>query len=656
MKQGSGSGLPRSIDAVSLLPATVFLLVPHLAWVGLSDYGLLKDLSVFLTGLLWVGIFMNGRTLVRLGSTLWPWGWIPLASLSLPLAWASDPAAGFGQLFVWAVLALFGMLSGQMAAHVPERGQGHLRVIALSVCITCGIAGAQLLGLLDWPGQTRAPAATFSNRNVAAHWLVAAWPAAVMAWAAMRSASGGLGLLLRLAVLVPIVWVPLTLLLSGSKAGVAAILLEALVIGWLSGRCTREQISPLWRRAGVSGLVIIALGMGALMAWQYGAKRMESAGGERFWRSTLAESVNTRWNASLSAMRMVMDRPLGVGAGQFERVYPLYESSGSGWAPSLTRRQGALHNDWLQWIAEGGWVMVPLFSLALFAYIRALWRFRTQQRRAVPADPLAVFAYGGLAGLGLLGFVSFPFQSGLIFYSAFFMMGILSHSGRGEPDALAVIDPWSQRPRVRMARCAVAAGLFLLFGWLAVRQVVADGLFYRQAGAFARGDSAQVKQLGSAVLKWWPRHEMGADLMGRSYLQEGAFTVAEDTFRHLRARAPHDPAYTYHESLALAGLGRHGEALALIEPLAQRYPGSPALQFLLGTQRFALSDFNRAYVAFHEAARLEPRNWLYAHNTGVAAERAGWNDLAMDAYVYALRIEPERRLTRERLEALRGRN
>lgn len=636
----------RELKGPTVLGMALFLLVPHLAWVGLADYGLLKDLAVMLLALLWWGAFMDGGTLSWLRSRMWPWGWVGLGSISVPLAWAPDPLAGLGQLAFWALVAVFGIACGRHIAASPQRGRALLGVIAVSAAITSVLGLGQLFGIIDWPEQVRAPAATFSNRNVAAHWLVVAWPATLILLAGARTVLG------RIAALATVLLVPVLLILSGSKAGVGILVFQSGVLLWLSRPPIGDGAAIRWRRVFRWGGGIFFFGAIGLYLWQDGASRMEEMGGERFWRPTLRESASTRVEASAAAWRMLLDRPLGVGAGQFERIYPRYESTGSDWSPNLTRRQGALHNDWLQLMVEGGVLLIPILGLSAAVFGRSLWRAGRDRRHAQEPDPSPRFAFAVLTGLGVLGLVSFPFQGGLTLFAAFFMVGVLSFSRKESPDEST---GWpSQRDRRHQGwRWALTLAMLGTGGWLAVKQVVADALFYRQAGAYARGDMDLVESYGLALSKWWPRHEKGADLLGRIWLKEGDFARAEMVYAQLLERWPEDPAYLYHESLALAGLGKPAEALVRLEPLAQRYSGEASLHFLLGTQRFGVGDFNRAYVAFHEAARLDPGNSLYAHNTGVAAERAGWPTLAIEAYTYALRLNPQNEISRQRLEALR---
>ncbi|MEY3001176.1 MAG: hypothetical protein RL648_1390 [Verrucomicrobiota bacterium] len=639
--------MPKAVTASGerrgLILLAVYLVVPHLAWVGLSDYGLLKDSAVLFLAAVWIAVQVSGGELKW--DRFWAWGVGLLLVLALPLPWAPDPGAGVGQIAQWSLLAISGIASGRWIQRRPGWDGPLLWAICLGATGTTLHALAQFYLGVEWPDQVRAPAAAFSNRNMTAHWLVVAWPAAV-ALTLTRSKQWE-----RWAALIPGLLIPAYIVISGSKAGLLALTVQALVLLWLWRAEVRFWLGACGLGRALSrGLLITGAAVSLAVLWFSAAERMQGMG-ERYWRSGLEESIRGRLQAVSGAVQLVLDRPLGVGAAQFERLYPLYEQADGDWTPNLTRRQGALHNDWLQVLMEGGVLLIPFLVLGAGAYARELWRSGVA-RPSCPSSRcgLSVFAKAGLAGLAVLAAVSFPWQSGFILFATFQMAGLLSEEHRRAP----VLD----RVRVGLVRrwtlVLLALSLVTLVGVAQLRQVMADGLFFRQAGAFARGESQTVERLGEEIQRWWPKHPMAADLLGRTHLQSGNFAEAERGFVRLRQHWPNDPGYQYHEALALAGLGRSEEAERLLRPLVQRYPKEPRLHFLHGAQLFSLGDYNRAYVAFHEAARLEPTSWLYVHNVGVAAERAGWRELAIQAYAGAHRLDPEQPVSRERLEALQG--
>jgi O-antigen ligase len=163
---------------------------------------------------------------------------------------------------------------------------------------------------------------------------------------------GGLGRLLAVAASA-LIW--LGLLLSHSRAGLAAALVGASIV-LFRFRATR---AARWAQALGAGVLLLLLTI-----------ETAQAPGERFL--TLKDDIEDTagrpavWRA---AMELVRERPmLGWGFGTFERAFPTVQSA------NIEMHYDHAHNDWLEWAIEGGVLALGVAITLLGVALRNTWR------------------------------------------------------------------------------------------------------------------------------------------------------------------------------------------------------------------------------------------------------------------------------------------
>jgi len=96
------------------------------------------------------------------------------------------------------------------------------------------------------------------------------------------------------------------------------------------------------------------------------------------YKETGEESALSRWHFWAVALRMVEDRPLGVGLRQYEQAYDLYDFSHARYG-----HHRAVHNSHMQVLAEIGYggeiVWLGMFGYAVFACLRVRYRSRDER-------------------------------------------------------------------------------------------------------------------------------------------------------------------------------------------------------------------------------------------------------------------------------------
>jgi O-antigen ligase len=186
----------------------------------------------------------------------------------------------------------------------------------------------------------------------------------------------------------------LALLFSRSRAG---------IVGGFVGMASLVGILRLASGRFRWGLRITLMALVALVAI-YGGKIGFDQIVERFLQ--IESGAGSRMEIWTQTWEMVSDHPAGIGLGNYEVVEPVYVDPGRG------IRWRHAHNDYLQLLAEAGWLgavsLVAGFFLFLVRGIRRAGRigFEVGRFRLM----VAVGALAGLCSMAFHGFLDFNFQ------------------------------------------------------------------------------------------------------------------------------------------------------------------------------------------------------------------------------------------------------
>jgi len=144
---------------------------------------------------------------------------------------------------------------------------------------------------------------------------------------------------------------------SGSRSGVALIILELFVI-----------LAVCWRRSiigGRSAAILAAASAAMFTLWGF------LAGWDLLFDRllTIDPLSDHRWPIMWSSVQMARDHIwLGTGMGTWPSVYPAYASFDIGVIVNQA------HCDWLQWLGEGGLPMFGLMTWLLVSLARRGWQ------------------------------------------------------------------------------------------------------------------------------------------------------------------------------------------------------------------------------------------------------------------------------------------
>jgi putative inorganic carbon (HCO3(-)) transporter len=574
---------------VALIP-NVFV-IPDLTYPGLATQELVAALAVVaLVGLALADLSRPGpaawdpdRASLRLALLAW------LLWQILATAWAPDPAeawrvAGIGL----ALVVLLGLGTARLSLAAGDR------LLVALVVVSTVLASLQLFEYVWFGGPLYG---ILFNHGLASEALALMLPVhTVVALSERRPA-------LVAATLAATALSVAALVATLRRGPLAGAVLAGAVVALLVLRGRVARAAPR-RLAAVAGLVMLAAVPLALREREAIAVRLEGA--TRLEASELG--LRSRAKTWAVAWELATLHPWrGVGTGGYAARYadgsrlvadhPRYAAITRAAEPEDGDevRSPLAHSEYLQVLAELGWVGLGLFLAVWGLVVRAL---------LASARMGSARAWGAVAGL-----LAFAVSSGVSAFSVRFTPGTLlvaSVVALGLADPRVGVegprDPWGATPMRRRLAAGVLAILLMAAGlaaWRAHRVFLsqrAQGQLDFRVGRDASTNEA-LRRRYRDVLAWDPWN--GGAQLGLALLQyqvgpaSEAVTLAEEAYRHGYGR----PFGCLLLAFAYERAGRPGDAVALSGGCAAAFPRS----VVTGQAHAALLDRQGA----SEAARRE---------------------------------------------------
>jgi len=541
----------------------------------------------------------------------------------------------------------------------PEAVPRFFVAATVSCLIVCLVGVAQVLVELQWVPQSVPPGSTFSNRNMASHYVAICFPLALGLIAVSRNVWGRtLG---AICVVASLLFLFYTKTRSAWVAVLVVILATALGLPMIIGRTGWTHV----RRPVVHAAVALLLGaclVGVLviedvlesdeamverLASMVGADRGTVGLRTIFWKNSLA---------------MARDHPVtGVGLGNFKLVYPRYHRAAQiDWTFGEEHQLRRVHNDHLQILAELGLVgLVAWIAIFACAFLLA-WRCL---RRATGWIPLQMFFVSlGISAFLTVACFSFPMERAMppvYVFALLGMTGFLHASATGTTDRHYRFPAWT-----RWAWVLILVG-FLSGSVVIARKAVLTDIHYTMAVRSTNaGDHARAVTLLEKARGLSPANVDVLLVLARNHAAMGRCDLA---LEHLQDVLRVDPF----KINAISNLGycnlqlhRYDEAERNFRRALEILPDSPQLHTNLGTTYFRLNRHELAIEAYRRAIELATTTWylpstraefrlvqprLLLANVLVARNRL---DEAIEQYEEVLRLEPGRQDVRRLLGGL----
>lgn len=396
----------------------------------------------------------------------------------------------------------------------------------------------------------------------------------------------------------------LAILLSGSRGawlgvGVAAILAIVRAVSRPGARLSPAALPAAARARPILLVPVVVAGAVGLVLAPSLLQRFAQGGGTLrldLWRSALA---------------IFADHPI-LGAGPGTWVQLKVEANPAGVANLILPHA---HDMYVQAAAELGIVGLVAGAILVLAVLRRLWVGRRSTESEASGGRSTLSLESGAVLVSLAAFAAqsvvdnlsnLPFVILIVISLVAWVDGGMARDARGAAPREARL---TSRRLDRLQR----APLVPVLGLLALALVSPTLLRVDQAAAQALAGN------GAALRGQWP--------------------VALDSYEAARAMDPSFTLYEVQTAGALARVGRTAEARELLakaiefDPVAINVIGLAALEAQLGDREAALAHVR-------QAISLGPGEPMIALNAGLIAERIGDADLALEAFAYAIAIDP----------------
>lgn len=344
-------------------------------------------------------------------------------------AWAVDPLV---QRAACAVVALCAWAGFRRAG---LRLEGWRLSVGVSAALVAGLGLLQMAGLrpLPWLAAGDQRSATFGNVNMASQF---AGLSALLLLAGSPAAQPRRRVFTDLVVGVALAYVAL----AGTRSVLLALAAGVAALASL-GRLPLRRLAAATAGAGLlaAAIALAGGGVGPFDAAALASKRTSAQMRLAVWADTLA---------------LIRDRPLGVGAGNFEHAFTAYALAGRS-RPGEDLLYRSPHNEYLRLVAEEGYAGAALRVALLLLLVAAVRR----GPRALPGrDEALPLLASGVAFLAVEACFQFPFDLAFPSLLASLLVGVaLACAGAPASSTL------EQAPRRRLAgdiACvAVAAAL-----------------------------------------------------------------------------------------------------------------------------------------------------------------------------------------------------
>ncbi len=558
-----------------------------------------------------------------------------LAWSLISITWALDGYGGFVQWLHWVACALIFFIALQVLADA-KRIRIVLTLIFLSGFLVSVVGILQYLIEIDWFPQAVPPAATFGNRNMAAHFVVLSFPIGVWLFGtAKRSVAvwGASGASASMAIY---------LFYTHTKAAWVAVGVQVLFLliflVFAHVRLKARYSLNLNKRLALGtamGVVLVMLNM-TPQGWQWeignatqelavsviGIQSDDAPGTELGNRGQSSAAVRfTIWQNTLSIFR---DAPFtGVGVANFRSYYPATTITG--------KRDGQLrlgmqhyhaHNDYIQLMVELGVVFWVLFAWCLCLVLKFMRQLLSPACSA--GHRLAgMTVMGGILGLGINALFSFPLYSPV---PPVILAIYLAICVRLVPP-VADSDDSGQRvynvvmPKVALTAAIAIMAIFALWISFQVRWVKADRYYKLQSIALLKNDYQKMIHWGEKARLYNPYRKDVRQYLGQGYLLSGEPLKAKTLLMSYQEAFPSDMKNLYHLGQCYQDLKLYTDARQVLEHLVRITPSEGLVHDSLARVYHSLGSGERALEESRAAVKYAPGNSRFFYNYGIMAHK-----------------------------------
>jgi O-antigen ligase/Flp pilus assembly protein TadD len=517
-------------------------------------------------------------------------------------------------------------------------------VVSGFLCSLLGIA-QHLLGF-SWVPQIGAPAATFANRNMAAHFIVLTFPLAVVF--VFNSKRRVAALMSGVAACLMIVF----LLYTKTRAAWIALGVEILLFFvLLLMESIRGSNALRWSRnkSLAVGLTVVVLFVMVNVSpkgfkWRVGdlirhIATVKDYGAESFSAQDNArKSIVLRRAMWLNTIEMIKDRPwLGLGLGNHKIFYPIYHREVEVDPMfGLTSQLRKVHNDFLQTFAELGVVGIVLLGWVGFAWVKVTMRLMSTGYDS-DVRLLVIGITLGMSGLLVNALFSFPFQRAIPPFSFMILMGILGSFCAGDARQFRSI---GRRWTILCACAVVLAGLIWTVRYQYL-EIKCDRYLFHVAYLEKMKNWQGLIAEAEKAYRCNPARTEIFSYVGRAYTEMGRHPKAVKALQRVISAYPNHMNALLNLGIAYDRMGDDANALKAYKRALDIKPDYARIHSNMAHIYMRQEKLGKALDGLMTAAGLDPENSVTHYNIGVLEMRNGRYPEAARALERTVQLKPE---------------
>ncbi|MBI5844426.1 MAG: tetratricopeptide repeat protein [Deltaproteobacteria bacterium] len=713
---GGQSPTDNRMAYLSLAFGVFMALTPFIIGTDIYDFANLPQGAWIQCGLiLFLGVMAalglsSGKFFLRLTPFFWPF--LLFVSWALiSVSWSPNKFDAIQTWYAWAASGAALVLTASVLKDNERHPYLFLVFFFVSGVLVCLLGVLQYLRIadvffgLDRVPQVVIPAATFANKNMAAHYAVLTIPL-------------GFGIFLRdrrpvvfWPVAVALAFMNVFLIYTKTRAAWIAVFIEAVFLACyllpplvtrIMANGVKGSVNPMKAVAAVASFLVFAV---MINVSQYGfdwqmddishrvgitvGEALKKFGTEKApepaapavtadplaaasgaapaptatpMRSNLDPSQELRWAIYKNTIPMILDHFwFGVGLANHKIVYPLYiRKSSVDKIFSEDQQLNNVHNDFLQAFAELGIVGVIFLLWFGFAVVGVFRRLMKATQVTHDDRVMILSAFAALIGICVNAQFCFPFQRAVPVFVFMAYLGILSAWLERLPHEEAEAAPAQKfgkaaaffgrltSPRTislsreaAIAACVVLFPAFIFWSWQNARWIKADEAYLKVTGAEQAGDWEGLLHWADVALKYHPQRVRIYSYKGRAYIETSRFEEGIESLKRVIAENPNHMNALLNIGVAYGSLGRYNEALEVYNRVLAIKPDYDKAYNNIGNVLMRQGKHAEALKSFQLAAVYNPDSPLIHFNVAKMAEQTNNFRLARASLEKALALKPD---------------
>jgi len=601
---------------------------------------------------------MLAFVLFYFGRLTWSLYYIPIFGFLIwaliSISWGHNNYEGISTINLWlGPVTLFFALANSPAD--SNRITRILDFIFASAVVSAIIGCLQYLTKFPFVPQVVEPAATFANKNMAAHIMVLSIPLGIGLLFSTKSNWKSFFYAIGTALLLAFLYYTKT------KAAWLAFLVEAVLFGF--ALLILRQKFP-WSMAKQISSLLAILVLGLLLnlspyGWSPAFKEISSkvqlvkgaVEGEEEKEEAAYGSVGLRFAIWRNTLEMIKDRPiLGFGLGNHKVFYPIYHRKAV--VEKVFSEEAQLHNvhnDYLQLFSETGAIG---FLFLCFLFI--LWTLSTiRLAKATKHEHSALYPvsiYIAIIGIMVNAFFCFPSFRAVppTIVMAFTAVLFLLEQKHG----ISTIK-FIQLSKTK--RIASALVFFVLAGFLSVyySNLLTSDRYYLMLSSFEKKRNwTGIIDIAKKELELEPHRAKIRSYLGRAYIESGKCKEGAEELKKVIAYYPYHMNALLNLGVAYSCTGEYEKAIESYKKVLEIKPDYAKVHNNIGHVYLKLGQTEKGLEAFKEAEKYSPSDPSIILNIGTFYLNSGDVDNALQYLQKAISLDPRSAIAYKQLASV----